>query len=80
MGFIRQPITSICLTMEEKGPEDMFKLTMQGKAPAGVGSVFRSILYQNDCSFEMVKQFAHMTTSHGRHYRKTQFKRLVSLV
>jgi ribosomal protein L22 len=28
MGFIRAPITSICLTMEEKGPEDMFKMIM----------------------------------------------------
>jgi len=77
MGFIRQPITSINLTMEEKGPEDMFKMVMQGKAPAGVGAVFRSMLYQNNANFEMVKQFSHMTTSHGRHYRKTQFKRLV---
>ena len=45
MGFTRAPVTSLTLELEEKGPEDMYKLVMQGKAPAGVGTMFRTILY-----------------------------------
>jgi len=35
------------------------------------------MLYQNEANYSQVSQFAQMTTSRGRHYRRTQFKRLV---
>lgn len=80
MGIIRAPVSTITIWLEEMGPADFFKLVMKGKAPPAVGHVFRTILYQNDANFEQVKAFTHMTTSAGRYYRQTQFKRLISLM
>jgi len=51
-----------------------------GKCPPTLGHVFRKMLVQNDADFERVKSLSHLTTSQGRYYRRTQFKRLVQLI
>lgn len=45
-----------------------------------MSSLLRTMLVHSDADFERVKRLSFMTTSNGRHYRKTQFKRLVQLV
>jgi hypothetical protein len=52
MGMIRAPKCSIRVVVEEISAADMFKLMMKGKAPPGMGEVFRTMLYQNDATFE----------------------------
>ena len=80
MGIIRVPKSSIKIVLEEKTLEDFYKMMLQGKCPAGMGQLLRTMLVQSDADFERVKRLSFMTTSKGRHYRKTQFKRLVQLI
>jgi ribosomal protein L22 len=80
MGVIRVPRSSITITLEERSPQDFYKMIVSGKAPTGVAHTMRRMLFQNECSLEQVQRLAHITTSEGRFYRRTQFKRLISLV
>jgi hypothetical protein len=57
--------------MEEKSPVDFFKMMIQGQCPPAVGYIFKKMLYQSDADFDKVKALSHLTTSEGRHYRKT---------
>lgn len=70
-GMIHAPKSSITVIMEEKSPADFFKLVMTGHCPPAVGYIFKKMLFQSDADFEQVKALSHMTTSQGRHYRKT---------
>ena len=79
-GIIHSPISSITVILEEKSAADFYKLLVAGKAPPALGHMYRKMLYQNDADFERVKQLSHLTTSQGRYYRRTQFKRLVQLI
>ena len=76
-GMMHAPRSSITVILEERSPADFFKMMVKGECPPTVGHTFRKMLYQNDADFERVKALSHMTTSRGRYYRKTQFKRLV---
>lgn len=73
MGVIRVPKCSVTITLEEKSPQDFYKMIVTGKAPSGIASILRRILYQNDASLEKVQQVSHITTSEGRYYRRQQF-------
>jgi hypothetical protein len=80
MGIIRVPKSSIKIVLEEKPIEQWYKLMIQGKCPAGMSNLLRTMLVQSDADFDRVKRLSYMTTSKGRHYRKTQFKRLVQVI
>ena len=80
MGVIRVPKSNLRLTLEEKSPGDFYKMLLKGEATPGLGHFFRRLLYNNDAGFEHVKALSHLTTSNGRYYRRTQFKRLVAMV
>lgn len=80
MGIIRVPKCSVQVVLEEKPLLDFYKLMLQGKAPSGTAHLYRTILVQSDADFEQVQKLSFLTTSRGRHYRKTQFKRLVNLI
>jgi hypothetical protein len=77
MGIIKVPKCSVKIVLEEKPLEDFYKLMLKGKSPPGIGHLFRTLLVQSEADFEQVKQVSFITTSRGRYYRKTQFKRLV---
>jgi hypothetical protein len=79
-GMIHLPKCSIRIVLEEKPLKDFYKMLMKGEAPPSVGAIFRKMLYQNEANFEQVKKVSYLTTSWGRYYRKTQFRRLVKLV
>lgn len=79
-GMMHAPISHITVVLEEKSAADFYKMVVTGKTPAAVGHVFRKMLYQNDADFDRVRALSHMTTSSGRHYRRTQFKRMVQLL
>jgi hypothetical protein len=80
MGIIRIPKTSVRITLEEKNPKDYYKMLLKGDCPTGIADVFKTMLHQSDSPFEKVKELSHMTTSKGRYYRKTQFKRMIALI
>lgn len=80
MGLIHAPISSIRVVLEERSNTDFYKMMVSGKATPAIGDTFRKMLYQNDADFERVKALSHITTSQGRYYRRTQFKRLIQLV
>jgi hypothetical protein len=71
MGIIRVPKSSIKIVIEEKHPMDYYKLMLKGNCPPGMGEVLRTMLAQSDADYEQVKKISFMTTSKGRHYRKT---------
>jgi large subunit ribosomal protein L22 len=79
-GIIHAPRSHITVVLEEKSIAHFYKLVVSGKAPPAVGHVFRKMLYQNDSDFERVRALSHMTTSRGRYYRRTQFKRMVQML
>jgi len=79
-GMMHAPVSHITVVLEQKSAADFYKMVVSGKTPATVGHVFRKMLYQNDADFERVKALSHMTTSQGRYYRRTQFKRMVQLI
>ena len=79
-GMMHSPISHITVIMEQKSAADFYKMVVSGNTPPTVGHVFRKMLYQNDADFERVKALSHMTTSQGRYYRRTQFKRMVQLI
>ena len=79
-GVIRVPKSSFKLVVEEKSPADFYKMCLKGETPPAVGMIFRRLLFQNNTDFKSVASLSHMTTSRGRNYRRTQFKRLVQLV
>jgi hypothetical protein len=69
--MMRSNISSVTVIMEEKSPVDFFKMMIQGQCPPAVGYIFKKMLYQSDADFDKVKALSHLTTSEGRHYRKT---------
>lgn len=79
-GIIRVPKTSVRITLEEKHPKEFYKLLLQGKAPPSIGQMFKMMLLQSYSSYGRVRSLSHITTSRGRYYRRTQFKRLVQLI
>jgi len=79
-GVIEVPKSDIVITLEERSPLDFYKMTMQGKYPLGMSHTIRKMLFQNNMDLGTVQAMAHLTTSEGRHYRRTQFKRLVQMV
>ena len=79
-GIIRIPKCSVKIKLEEKTPEDWYKLILSGKSPEGAGYLLKTMMVQSDVDFAAVNRLSQITTSKGRHYRKTQFKRLVQLV
>ena len=79
-GLIHSPISSITVVLEEKSAADFYKMIVKGECPPALGHTFRTMLYQNNADFEQVQKLSHLTTSRGRYYRKTQFKRLVQLI
>lgn len=52
MGIIKVPRSSITITLEEKSPQDFYKLVMLGQTPTGMAHVMRKILYHNDADLE----------------------------
>lgn len=54
MGMIKVPKSSVRITLEEKSPQDFYKMICAGKAPAGVGHIVRKVLYQNDANLKDV--------------------------
>ena len=71
------PKSSVKIVLEEKPVEEFYKMLLKGEAPSGVGHMFRTLMVQSEADFERVQRLSFMTTSQGRHYRRTQFKRLV---
>lgn len=47
-GMIKVPKSSITITLEEKSPQDFYKLIMMGQTPPGLAHTMRKMLYQND--------------------------------
>jgi len=70
-GMIKVPRSALLITLEERSPQDFYKMVMAGKTPPGVSHTFRRMLYQNDGDLQSVQALSHMTTSNGRHYRRT---------
>lgn len=70
-GMIHLPKSSIRVVLEEKQPEDFYKMLVKGDCPPAVGHIFRKMLFQNDANFDKVRQLSFMTTSKGRYYRRT---------
>ena len=77
MGIIRVPKCSVRIVLEEKSPKEYYKMIMKGDCPTGQAHIFKQMLHQSDVDFDRVQKMSHMTTSKGRYYRRTQFKRLV---
>jgi len=71
MGIIKIPKTSIKMVIEEIPIEEWYKLMITGKCPMMTAEILKSMAMQSEGDFEKVKQISHMTTSAGRHYRKT---------
>jgi len=80
MGIIRVPKSSVRIVLEEKHPKELYKLMLTGKCPIGLAEVFKTMMHQSGSDYGVVRANAHLTTSKGRYYRRTQFKRLVQLV
>ena len=80
MGIIRVPKCHIKIELEEKNIYDHYKMIVSGKAPPELGTLFKKMLYQSDEGYERVSKLSFMTTSKGRYYRRTQFKRFVQLL
>jgi len=70
-GMINLPKCSIRVTLEERTVEEFYKDLIRGNATPHTAHVFRKKLYQEDANFEQVRRLAHITTSKGRHYRRT---------
>jgi ribosomal protein L22 len=79
-GLIQVPKCDLVVTLEEKQPADYYKMVMKGETPQGVASTIRKMMYQNNADLATVQAMSHLTTSEGRYYRRTQFKRLVQMV
>jgi len=71
MGIIRVPKCSVKLVLEEKHPQEYYKMLMKGNTPPGTSELLKQMLHQSQADFNQVQALAHMTTSKGRHYRKT---------
>ena len=69
-GMIHAPISSVRVVLEEKTPEEFYKMMISGNCPSSVGYVFKKMLYQSDADFDQVKDLSYMTTSAGRFYRR----------
>lgn len=77
MGIIKVPKCHVKLTLEEKPLEEFYKMVLKGDTPPAFGTMIKTMLYQSGADFEKVASLSHMTNSKGRHYRRTQFKRLI---
>ena len=69
-SIIKVPVSQITITLEERSPQDFYKMIMLGKTPTGLAHTMRKMLYQNDADLKTVQSVAHMTTSNGRRYRR----------
>lgn len=46
-GIMHAPKSSIRVVLEEKSPEDFYKMMIKGECPPSVGDMFRKMLYVN---------------------------------
>lgn len=44
-GMIKVPVSSLRITLEEKSPQDFYKMIVSGKTPPAVGHTMRKMLY-----------------------------------
>lgn len=80
MGLIYVPKCTIKLVLEERHPQEYYKMLLKGECPTGFADLMKSMLKQSDADFDRVKRLSYLTTSAGRHYRKTQFSRLIQQI
>lgn len=78
-GVIHRPKSSLVIVLEEKPIKRMIEDVLVGDTPACIGEIFRRRLFRTNSNFEDLRRYSFMTTSRGRHYRRTQFKRLILL-
>jgi ribosomal protein L22 len=45
MGMIKVPKSSITITLEERSPQDYYKMIMRGDTPPGIAATYRKLLY-----------------------------------
>lgn len=57
--------------IEEKPLEEFYKLLLKGECPVGMSNMMKTMIVQSDADYERVQKLSFMTTSKGRHYRKT---------
>jgi len=80
VGERKVPKCTVKLLLEEKPLEEFYKLLLLGKCPPALATQMKTMMVQSDADFERIQKLSFMTTSEGRYYRRTQFKRLVHKV
>ena len=80
VGFWKVPKSSIRITVWRKTTEDHLTEILTGKTDPGLATLLRSRMIQTKANLEEMQSLGYMLTSKGRHYRSTQFKRMVQLV
>ena len=76
-GVWTRPKSSLVVALEEKPIKKMIEDVLVGETPPWIGEIFRRRLFKSNANFEDLRRYSFMTTSRGRHYRRTQFKRLI---
>jgi len=67
----------IKIRLEQKPPEQMFRLYIEGKIPAGLAQVWRDQLKESNSDLETIRRFQFILTAKGRQQRREMIKRRV---
>ena len=54
MGIIKVPKTKINLVLEEKHPQEYYKMLLKGECPPGMADLLKKMLSHSQANFEQV--------------------------
>ena len=74
-GILKRDFSRVKITLEEKSPEQIFKLFITGQAPNGLVKLWRQYFQENDYDLEDIRKFQFVLTSKGRQQRRLMIKR-----
>ena len=59
----------VYIELEEKPPQEIYRLFIQGKMPPGLAKKWRDFLREKDVDLETIRKFQFLLTSKGRQQR-----------
>jgi ribosomal protein L22 len=79
-GLMKRDWSRVLIKLEEKAPEDIFKMYIEGSVPKGLASLWRKQFYENDFDLETVRKFQFILTAKGRQQRREMIKRKTHMI
>lgn len=80
MNIITKSLSRVNIKFKQISKEKFFEQVTLGKADPAFAETVKQYLFLKNAPLSELRELSYITTSRGRHYRKVQFRRLISFL